>query len=329
MSDRLRMHPAELSLLIDATAKDVGLPVPFVEKDFWVTEVLRAASAQREIRMPDGHSATVSFIFKGGTSLSRVYGIIERFSEDVDLLAVFPVGSSPNARHKVLKQVDADVTRHLGVAKSDVTVGSSTTGVKRYTTYQYPATGATGDALKEGVLLELGSRGGTHPTGVYPYRSMVADYAAQHFGEGPEVWEEFEPFDVEVLAPERTMLEKLASLHAAAVTGDLDKLRLFGRHLYDIGRLLDDIRVTSALDAMGPHGLLELVDDVNTHAVEAGFPGAPRPSTGYADSPALAPAGDVHEAIRHGYEAAQPLIHGARIPLNEVFNIIEANRNRL
>lgn len=37
--------------------------------------------------------------------------------------------------------------------------------------------------LKEGVLLELGSRGGTYPAGRHEYRSMVADYALTELGE--------------------------------------------------------------------------------------------------------------------------------------------------
>ena len=159
-----------------------SLPAPYLEKDFWVTEVLRAAAVDREVAMPDGSTAPVTFLFKGGTSLSRVFGIVDRFSEDVDLLAVFPAGAAAAARHRVLKQVDADVTTHLGLTKTDVSVGPSTTGVKRYTTYHYPIT-EYDEGLKEGVLLELGSRGGTHPAGPHSYRSMVADYAITELGE--------------------------------------------------------------------------------------------------------------------------------------------------
>lgn len=116
MTDLLRKHPDELSALVDRTASGLRIPVAYVEKDFWVTEVLRAASTDREIPLSGGNPAPVSFIFKGGTSLSRVFGIIDRFSEDVDLLAVFPDGAPLSARHKVLKQVDADVRSHLDLS---------------------------------------------------------------------------------------------------------------------------------------------------------------------------------------------------------------------
>ena len=171
----------------------------------------------------------MTFLFKGGTSLSRVFGIVDRFSEDVDLLAVFPDGATPNARHKVLKQVDADVTTHLGLGKKDVTVGASTTGVKRYTTYLYPLT-EHDEGLKEGVLLELGSRGGTYPAGLHSFRSMVADYAITELGEPEDTWEEFASFTINVLTPERTLLEKIAAVHDAAVRGDTATLLKHGRH---------------------------------------------------------------------------------------------------
>ena len=138
MTDRLRDNPDELDVLVVRAASALGIPRAYVEKDFWVTEVLRAASPARKIAAPDGSTTEVLFIFKGGTSLSRVFRIIDRFSEDVDLLAVFPGGMTTAARHSILKRVDADVTAHLGLAATDVAVTSSTTGVKRHTTYTYP-----------------------------------------------------------------------------------------------------------------------------------------------------------------------------------------------
>jgi hypothetical protein len=199
--------------------------------------------------MPDGSGAPVTFLFKGGTSLSRVFGIVDRFSEDVDLLAVFPESATMRARQKVLKQDDTDVTAHLELIKDDVGVGASTTGVKRYTTYRYPVT-EHDEGLKEGVLLELGSRGGTYPARPHPYRSMVADYAVTELGEPQDTWDEFTPFTVNVFAPERTLLEKLAAVHDAAVRGDTEALIKHGRHSYDIDRLLNTATVVEALDTL-------------------------------------------------------------------------------
>lgn len=328
MSQRLRHHPDDLDALVAQTASARGLPAPYVEKDFWVTEVLRSAAVDREVALPDGSTAPVTFLFKGGTSLSRVFGIVDRFSEDVDLLAVFPEDAATNARHKVLKQIDADVTAHLGLTKSDVTVGASTTGIKRYTTYHYPVE-EYDEGLKEGVLLELGSRGGIYPAGSHPYRSMVADYAIAELGETEDTWEEFASFTVNVLAPERTLLEKIAAVHDAAVRGDSATLLKHGRHFYDIDRLLNAPTVVDGLGALGSSGFAELVEDINAHSDQAGFSWSPRPDGGYADSPAFDPQADVHGAIRTGFQAAQSLIHGTRITVEEVITTVLANRERL
>lgn len=328
MSEQLRRNLDDLDALVARTATATGLPAPYVEKDFWVTEVLRAAAVDRVVAMPDGSTAPVTFLFKGGTSLSRIFGIVDRFSEDVDLLAVFPEGAATNARHKVLKHVDTDVTTHLGLTENDVGIGASTKGVKRYTTYHYPVTEYDA-ALKEGVLLELGSRGGTYPAGPHSYRSIVADYAIIELGENEDTWEEFGSFTVNVLAPERTLLEKIAAVHDAAVRSDTATLLKHGRHFHDIDRLLNTSTVTNALDALGQVGFAELVEDINAHSEEAGFSWSPRPDDGYADSPAFDPRADVHEAIRTGFEAGQALIHGTRISLDDVTATVLANRDRL
>jgi hypothetical protein len=325
---RLREHTDDLDALVARTAAAQKLPPAYVEKDFWVTEVLRVATADRVVTMPGGSTAPVTFLFKGGTSLSRVFGIVERFSEDVDLLAVFPNGSANGARHKVFRQVDTDVSIHLRLTKADVTVGPSTTGVKRYTTYSYPTTRPS-DGLKDGVLLELGSRGGIHPAERHPYRSMVAAFAVAQLGETDETWEEFAPFEVNVLAPVRTLLEKIAAVHDAAVRTDDAALLKHGRHFYDIDRLLNTNSVIEALDALGHDRFAELVADINSHSDDAGFSWSPRPESGYADSPAFDPSADAFAAIHTGFDAARNLIHGAPVTLDDVMNTVRANRERL
>jgi hypothetical protein len=77
MSQRLRQNPDDLDALIAQTASARGIPAPYVEKDFWVTEVLRSATVDREVALPDESTGSVTFLFKGGTSLSRVFGIVD------------------------------------------------------------------------------------------------------------------------------------------------------------------------------------------------------------------------------------------------------------
>ena len=79
---------------------------------------------------------------------------------------------------------------------------------------------------------------------------MVADYAITHLGEPEDTWEESASFEVNVLAPERTLLEKIAAVHDAAVR-NTETLLKHGRHFYDIDRLLNTASVVQALTRLG------------------------------------------------------------------------------
>lgn len=62
--------------MLQQTSIKIGLPVEYVEKDLWVTAILQSVFS-----LPYADK----FVFKGGTSLSKVWNRIERFSEDIDL----------------------------------------------------------------------------------------------------------------------------------------------------------------------------------------------------------------------------------------------------
>ena len=328
MIPRLREHPRELEVLADRAAEFFRMPATYIEKDFWVTEVLRAASTERQIELLDGSSANVTFIFKGGTSLSRIFGIIERFSEDVDLLAIFPGGASSGSRDKILRLVDSDVQAHLGLSDDQVVVSSPTKGVKRYMTYQYPLR-EHNSSLKEGVVLELGSRGGTEPGSVHSMRSLVAEFAINQLDEPSNAWDEFESFEVNVLAPERTLFEKLAAVHDAATRCNRDWLEKHARHYYDISQLLQNERVLKALRELGLEGILELVTDIAEHSTSAQFQTTERPADGYAASPAFDIKNEAWSSIEIGYNAAQSLIYGDQVPLSSVLESVYQARELL
>ncbi len=319
MSRRLREDADSLNALVAQTARARGLDQAYVEKDFWVTEVLRAAAVERTV---NGSTEAARVVFKGGTSLSRVFGLVERFSEDIDLLVVFPEGLSANARHAVFKKIDADVCSWLG-AKSQT--GPSSTGIHRTTTYVYPASYGS-SALKEGVRLELGSRGGEIPASEHQFRSMVAIYAEEVYGDGESVWEEFASFPVTALAPERTLLEKLAAVHTAATSSDHETIAQYGRHFYDIGQLLKSEQVRDALAALGTEGVASLVDDIDRRSEDAGWKCTPRPDGGFADSPAFDDKHEAYAMIQRGYTASLELVHGVAPSLADVFDEVRVNR---
>jgi predicted nucleotidyltransferase component of viral defense system len=85
--------------LILATAQELGLPSLYIEKDYWVTYILKSLSKSE-------YNNRV--IFKGGTALSKADKIIERFSEDIDL-AIITQGLGSNQIKKLIKKVESAI----------------------------------------------------------------------------------------------------------------------------------------------------------------------------------------------------------------------------
>ncbi|TQO19599.1 nucleotidyltransferase AbiEii toxin of type IV toxin-antitoxin system [Rhodoglobus vestalii] len=297
---------------MDRTADALGIDPAFVEKDFWVIEALRVATATAA-------SHGVRAIFKGGTSLSRAFGIIERFSEDVDLLLDFPEGMSKGARDRAIKTIGENVRLHFGIAKDKVEEDSVGTGVRRNFRLFY-SNAKSVDAITEGIYLEIGSRGGPTPSRDVPIRSMIANHAIVNLNLAESEYEEFAPVLTHVLAPERTLIEKIALLAAAGHkfdSGDLDALAKHGRHLYDIARLLQNTDVTQALINMGPAGIVELATDIHERSVSAGWHSIPQSDAGYLSYPVFQDAGGANDALRAAYEPAKQLIFGPRPAFEE------------
>ena len=81
------------SEFVGLTAETIGLPQVYVEKDYWITKALKYLSESAHVD---------ELVFKGGTSLSKAYRLIDRFSEDIDL-AIFPGDKSGNEKKRLLK----------------------------------------------------------------------------------------------------------------------------------------------------------------------------------------------------------------------------------
>jgi Nucleotidyl transferase AbiEii toxin, Type IV TA system len=191
---RLRDRPDDLYALVSAASEATRIPVEFVEKDFWVTELLRTVVSAAAA------SGAVA-VFKGRTSLSKAYRIVERFSEDVDILLVPPSGLGAEARHRVLKRICQAAAAHFGLVTGDGDVIQSETGIKRNVRFAYPARFEAGP-LSPGVLLEMGVRGGPQPRTTMRLRSLTAEHAMAGGAEEGE-FDELAIVEVEVLASER------------------------------------------------------------------------------------------------------------------------------
>lgn len=287
---RLRDDHEALDVAVAAVAEATGIPASHVEKDFWLTEALRGVAAAAD-------GIGIPIYFKGGTSLSKVFGIIQRFSEDVDVLAVLRRDDSPGARHKVLKALCAGAAAATGL--EPVPSGEkSSKGEKRAVSLQYPTRQSLVPLRHDGVLVEIGHWGGTYPHDRHQIRSLIAEH-------GPglginEPFVEFETFEVDVLDPVRTAVEKLMLLHAAAAS-DAERRLAVARHYYDVWCLLQVDSIREKLSDQ--RTVATMARDVETFTVAAGLPSRGRPAEGFSVSDAFEAEATANEAVRAAYDS--------------------------
>jgi predicted nucleotidyltransferase component of viral defense system len=305
----LRADPDAFDALRDATAERLAVDPGAVEKDYWATEVLRSAARPRE--------GVDQVVFKGGTSLSKAHGIIQRFSEDIDLLVVTSLTGQPLKR--LLRMIANGASAHLDVEHEREREGRGFLNAR----YRYPVRREV-PFLTTGVLLEIGSRGGPAPNEHMPVRSLMSHAADQIDPTAHDDYADLAAFEVTVLAAERTLAEKLAFLHHRATVGDLDALTRGARHLYDVAMLLGNDRVRDAL-ADGRIGELMIDIDARSHA--AGWDFTPRPGTGFAASPAFTDDSKIAAALRVGYTALEDLVWGLLPSYDEAIDTIRSNRH--
>ena len=135
----LRSSLDDLAAAVALVAEHTGIPTLHVEKDFWIGEALRAC---QRVAVERG----VEIVLKGGTSLSKGYKLIDRFSEDVDLIVVFDDDESPQSRHQVFRNM-ANAAGEALSAEPEVDGGRSERGVKRPVYLQYPTASTLGLSL--------------------------------------------------------------------------------------------------------------------------------------------------------------------------------------
>jgi hypothetical protein len=283
---------------IERAALALGLHPQFIEKDYWVTEVLRTLNAER----------SGWFIFKGGTSLSKGYGLIERFSEDVDILVRGGKGDSAKDREQRLKEWAALLAEKLELEPVEYRKPGRGRDASRADLLRFKAvttrTIQTG-IEHEGVLLETGYAGGKEPSEMVRISTMLCG----PLDLDPDEFEDTTEFDLPALAPVRTLVEKVAGMHhlATALLDDpnLESSRC-GRHYSDIDRLLQNKAVRDELGKRD--AFLELVADVELISKRHFDGSTPRPEDGYAAGPAFDPPEEIRTILEARYNEAVALL---------------------
>ena len=243
---------SEQALIIRETAARRGLLPVMVEKDFWVSWTLAVLFAHPEFGG--------QLVFKGGTSLSKVFGVIERFSEDIDL-SVSPeflgiseelveLADSRNKRTERMQELEAaciervreqflpELERIAGEVLGKRSGGAAwmefqvdTTTHSPVVPFHYPSNEPSGfEYLGRFVKMEFGSLTDQRPVGTHAVRPWVAE-------EFPKQLEDFR-CELVALELERTFWEKATILHAKHHRDRAKPIRdRFSRHYSDMAAL--------------------------------------------------------------------------------------------
>lgn len=249
----LDLSPKEQRTLIQEAAARRGISAVIIEKDFWVCFVLETLF-QSHFRE--------HLTFKGGTSLSKAYGLITRFSEDIDLtIDKSFINSFGNATSvtpsKITKQAKKVINEHLlpdlQSALKDYGTCILSADDEQTILFKYKSMISEGlDYVPKRIKIEFGARGEMEPN----IQKPVTPYLAEIL---PEVFDSNIPqISVTVLTAERTFWEKATILHSIAHQPEEKGLKeRMSRHYHDLLMLAQNERLLES--ALSNIELLERV----------------------------------------------------------------------
>lgn len=256
-----------------------------VEKDYYLTRTLRTL----------GTLHLGEFILKGGTSLSKGWNLLDRFSEDLDILVRNEPGWGAGRRDSRLKRMRDSIADTKGLtldAKDRRTRAEA--GVSRTVVYRYESVTTDVPGLGRNILFEAGYRGNPDAAVTRPIQSIIGEFAAQsgllHLAE------DLGTFEIELQDVRRTFVEKGFAVHSAYHV-DLCRNRM--RHYYDLSKLCSLEEITSFV---GTEEYRQCVRDVKKISLES-FPNQAVPEgDSFASSPALVVTGETLSKLEMNYD---------------------------
>ena len=216
--------------LILLVAEDTGIEEGIIEKDYYVTMFLKSLVS----KYPE-------IIFKGGTSLSKCYKLINRFSEDIDLSLDFDTHPSESKRKNLKRSIVATTDEFDFVLTNPDKVRSK----RDYNKYiiDFPSV-FDFPSLKQYLIVETSVFIRSYPSLKMTASSIVYDYLIKTNRTDLIEQFELEPFELNVQDIKRTFVDKLFAL------GDYyldDKITEHSRHIYDLYKLSTVVNIDDEL----------------------------------------------------------------------------------
>lgn len=320
----------ERKRILDSLQTRLGLRAAVIEKDWWVTEVLRAL-----FQLPyAGHLS-----FKGGTNLSKCWHLIERMSEDADIgidreFLGFSGTLSKNQISDKLRRAACSFVRNTlqndlrgqmevnGINPDvfcvhvDITPVSTTD--PEVIQVDYAQVSESAPYIKPSVKIEVSGRSMTEPVESVEINSMID-------GALPGAVFNEKPFDVRAVLPKRTFLEKIFLLHEEfSKEGGLIRVDRMSRHLYDVYKML---ATPIADEALADDELYESV--INHRRIFIGLKGF-NYDTLHKSTLDIIPPESVYQAWKRDYETMQhEMIYGLSPDFDEMIAKLRAFNIRI
>ena len=223
------------SELIIAASNELHIPPGIIEKDYYVTLALRELA-----------SRVKGMVFKGGTSLTKCYQILERFSEDIDISYAASEGVPGESRKRQLKKAVVSSIESMGFSVANI---EETRSRRSYNCYRASYSSIYSSLLELKPELVIETYIALLP---FPTVSRMADnyiYRFLKMTEQGEMAEEFGlmPFEITTQAIERTLIDKVFALCDYYLS---DKVDRHSRHLYDIYKIMEYTKPDASLSGL-------------------------------------------------------------------------------
>jgi predicted nucleotidyltransferase component of viral defense system len=149
-----------------AASQYLDIKLEFVEKDYWITLVLSRLAGSKYVD---------ASVFKGGTSLSKGYNLIDRFSEDVDIAIINNKEKSGNEIKNIIRTIEKEITADLTEVLKD---GVTSKGSRfRKSVFEYRASEKANANNK--LIIEINSFANPFPYQRMTIKSMIFDFLTQ------------------------------------------------------------------------------------------------------------------------------------------------------
>ncbi|MCI8886034.1 MAG: nucleotidyl transferase AbiEii/AbiGii toxin family protein [Dorea sp.] len=207
--------------VIEASSNYLGVSKETIEKDYYVTMILKRLAHVKELPC----------VFKGGTSLSKCFQCIDRFSEDVDITFAEHLGE---ARRKKLKyKVIKPIADELGLVIRNWDKIESDKDYNAYFLIYNPISEYANNIIKPEVKLETALVSYAFPTEIKSVGNLAYDYLII---DNADIIQEYDlfPFDMRVQSISRTFIDKVFALCDYYIQG---RSKRYSRHLYDLYKL--------------------------------------------------------------------------------------------